>query len=318
MTSKEKYIAFCETRTDIPLFQQSWWMEIVSSRHEWDAIVIENESREIIAFLPYMHLRKFGLRIILQPSLSQHNGPWIRSDIRANPRTVDSIYREIIHKILAFKSDWFLQFFTPDHKYLNEFRHAGFTITDRRTYIISDLQNDVSYLFNRISGAQRRQIRKAERNGLKATFSSNAEVFYDFHCRCLEERGEKNRNKREIELRLCQKAIERGQGIIINIESPTGEKNAALFLSWDERTAYSMIPTFDASKKTSGASSYVFWQAMLYARGKGLKAFDFEGGVKESIGRFYSQFGTEEIGYEQVEKVCNPLIKLVKLWKKTS
>ena len=62
MTNKERYRQLCETvGSQIPLFQQYWWMETVCAGKEWDVLLSERD-RVIEGALPYLIGRKFGLR----------------------------------------------------------------------------------------------------------------------------------------------------------------------------------------------------------------------------------------------------------------
>ncbi len=312
MSDKEFYIQYCGQHPEIPLFQQAWWQACVAGQHEWNVILVRDQSGCVLAFLPYLVLKKFCLRMIAQPLLSQCNGVW------ADRTRCDGDYEDfernvclrIISKLKSLRLSGFQQFFPKNFSSLQLFRDNGYEVSERKTYVVPELQRTESVLWNEIAASQRRQIRKAQRNGLFIAECSDADYFYDFHTECLRGKGEKNLNSRAVEVALCREALKRGQGVILLAKNLAGETVAALFLVWDATTAYYLIPTYNPLKKDSGASSFIVWEAMLYARNLGMRYFDFEGGNQLSIGRFYKQFGSIEQVFFQVEKIENPILKL--------
>ena len=117
-------------------------------------------------------------------------------------------------------------------------------------------------------------------------------------------------NRQSVELNLCQEAVKRGQGTILWAVGEENRSQAALFLVWDSRSAYYLIPTYRQDCKTTGASSLLVWEAIRYAHNLGLQFFDFEGGNQENIARSYAQFGTTSVEYPNVERVSSGVLKL--------
>lgn len=308
MTNKEQYLSFCQQHPEIPLFQQAWWMQCVAGHKEWDVLLIRNEQNEIIAFLPYLIVRKYGFRMVLQPLLSQCNGLWTRSDVA----TDKEISNKIISEVEKLNLHWFMQYF-PSSTLLDPWIDKGYKISHRHTYVIESIQQSPETIFQRFSSAQKRQIKKAERNGIVVKEGHCAADFYQFHTSCLKQRGEKNLNLPDVEVTLCEEAMKREKGALLYAIDHIGKTLAALFLAWDSTTAYYMIPVYDNEEKSSGASSLLVWHGILLAQQKGLSRFDFEGSMQPSIAQYYKQFGSTETEYHQIEKINHPLIKL---WKK--
>ena len=77
MIAKEQYKALCETEgSAIPLFLQYWWMEAVCEGKRWDVLLVHDRQGNPLAAMPYLISSKMGLRYVLQPQLTQFNGPW--------------------------------------------------------------------------------------------------------------------------------------------------------------------------------------------------------------------------------------------------
>ncbi len=308
MTDKEKYIEFCGRNTEIPLFQQAWWQACVAGERAWNVILIEEE-QEIVAFMPYMIVKKLCFRMILQPLLSQCNGIWIKEGMTKEQEA--TIVKRVYQKVAELNVAWFQQFFPKNFKTLSIFKQNGYECTCRRTFVLFDLQREESELFKSFSSAKQRQIKKAQRNGVVVREGATAsKSFLYFHNFCLSQRGERNMNRQSVELNLCQEAVKRGQGTILWAVGEENRSQAALFLVWDSRSAYYLIPTYRQDCKTTGASSLLVWEAIRYARNLGLQFFDFEGGNQENIARSYAQFGTTSVEYPNVERVSSGVLKL--------
>jgi hypothetical protein len=73
---REKYINLCNLEK-IPLFAQYWWMDAVCGKEKWDVILVE-KGGQIVASLPFYLKQMFGFKISMQPTLTQHNGIWIK------------------------------------------------------------------------------------------------------------------------------------------------------------------------------------------------------------------------------------------------
>ena len=76
-SNKLTYKQLCEEHPEIPLFSQYWWMEAVCVGGQWDVLFVRDANEKIIASMPFFLKRKWGLRYILQPVLTQTNGVWI-------------------------------------------------------------------------------------------------------------------------------------------------------------------------------------------------------------------------------------------------
>ncbi len=299
MTEKEKYIEFCEKHPAIPLFQQAWWQACVAGERAWNVILIE-ENHEIVAFLPYVIVKKLWFRMILQPLLSQCNGIWIKEGLSV--KQIEAVVEQVYQKIEKLNVAWFQQFFPKQFCHLSVFEQNGYECTWRKTFVLCDLQRDETELFKSFSSAKQRQIRKAQRNGIVVREGAlAARSFVSFHNFCLAQKGERNMNRQTVEMNLCQEAVKRGQGTILWAVDEEDRAQAALFLVWDIRSAYYLIPTYRQDYKMSGASSLLVWEAIRYARNWGLQVFDFEGGNQENIARSYAQFGTTSVEYSVVE-----------------
>ena len=316
MNNKEKYRLACERHPEVPLFAQYWWMEAICVGKVWDVLLVEEEG-EVRGAMPYLWVRKYFLKMILQPVFSQNNGIHF-----FYPEGLDEVGREaferrvcedILAQLKALKVDWYMQDFDPTFRHHALFEEAGYHVSERVTYIIPDI-SDLENLFKRFTSAKQRHIRKAERNGLQVGWDMDVSAFHEFHSETLRLRGRTNINSRLLEETVCRKAIERGQGKIITIHDAEGNLHSALFFVWDERFAYYLIPAIHPAFKASGASTLMVWRTLQFLQGK-TKAFDFEGSMDPQIANSYKQFATEPRTYRRVEKVSSLFCRLYKRLK---
>ena len=84
---------------------------------------------------------------------------------------------------------------------------------------------------------------------------------------------------------------------------------AALFLAWDDKYAYYLLPAYNPATKNNGGVAWLTTQALKIAKEKGL-SFDFEGSMIPSIASSYRQFGGQAVTYYSIEKFYNPLYKI--------
>ena len=58
------------------LFQEPWWLEAVAP-NDWGRIEIKKNGA-LVATLPYVICKKYGIRMITMPPLTQTLGPWFQ------------------------------------------------------------------------------------------------------------------------------------------------------------------------------------------------------------------------------------------------
>jgi hypothetical protein len=89
-----------------------------------------------------------------------------------------------------------------------------------------------------------------------------------------------------------------------------GTVHAAIYIVWDEISAYYLMGGTDQSYRNSGATSLCMWEAIKFASTV-TERFDFEGSMIESVERFFRAFGARQIPYFQIRKVNSRLLKLM-------
>ena len=303
MTNKEQYALLCEQYPDINIFMQEWWLSAVCAGKQWDVFFCRDEKGEICAAMPYLFRKRMLFKYILMPQQTQTGGIWIRPDMRDSIQKVKEICTDMAQQLKALKLSYYYQQYTIGSPAPDAMRNLGFKIKERTTYRIEDLSN-LDKIIDAFSKNKKRQLQKALSLNVKEDMSE--EEFYRFHTQCLALQKKKITYTREFFLVLYRKSIAHNQGKIIAIKDNDGNIHAAVFLVWDKRQMYYLIPCYDPNYKDSGAGALLVLEAIKLAR-KVTAAFDFEGSMIKGVANHYKQFGPQAFTYHSVRRYYNPL-----------
>ena len=268
-------------------------METVCHDKHWDVALACDDGGNIIAALPYLIGSKLGLRYILQPQLTQYNGPWYRPG--TDHDTADSCLIGQLHRNHPILFD---QNFAPDITPGPAWHRCR--ITPRITYRLEDI-SDPQRIFDGFDRSRRqRQIRRAERQLQPATI--DAGQFATFHRQYWESRGEHDLLPHDFMVRLITTACQRGQGLLLGLQDSGGTLKAARFVAYDSHSAYALLSALDPQGHPNGASALLFWLIIQQLEGH-TRAFDFEGSMQPSIAQSYALYGATPTTYYKVQKL---------------
>ncbi len=303
MTNKEKYIELCE-RELFPLHAQAWWWEKCTVGKEWDAIILENADGRIEAAMPYHILKRFCFRVMLMPLHTQYHYIYIspQASIAIYEKLAQAI-EEIVHR--EHLSWVYLQGFYPTD-FMTAMRKRGFAIKDRITYRIDDIPpyNELPTLF---STNKRRQLKKAKDMQL---VDLSVEDFYTFHTECMRKQGKRIDYPERWAKAVIPETMAHQQGRLIAAQDTHGVLLSAMFLAWDHEFSYFLLPCYHPDTKDRGGVAWLTAQALEITRRLGLR-FDFEGSMTPSIASSYQQFGGKPVVYNSIEKLYNPIFRIV-------
>lgn len=302
MNKKSVYRDLCCYEKSIPIFSRDWWMDAVCGEENWDVILVE-KSGQIVASLPYYFIKKGEKIKICQPMLTQTNGIWIRYPQNQKYSTRLSYEKKIIGEIVDQLERLPIINYNQNFKYnftnWLPFYWRGFKQTTRYSYIVNDLTN-VEKVFENFDHAKRQNIRKAEKI-VKIKYDLECDKFYENHKMTLKEQGEIISYPYELFNKIYNECYERNQGKVFYAVDELNNIHAALFIIWDENSAYDLISTISPQFRYSGAANLLVYEAIKYTS-KYTKIFDFEGSMIESVENSFRQFGTEQKQYFNISK----------------
>jgi hypothetical protein len=281
------------------IFRQPWWLDAVAPGR-WGEAVVERGG-ELVARLPYVALRRLGMTSLVMAPLTQNLGPWLKpSEGKYASRLAweKDLMDELIVKLPPH--DRFSQSFHFSITNWLPFYWRGFSQTTRYTYRLDDL-SDVERLWGELAENVRRAVRKAQK---EVSVRENLEVdeFIRLNSLTFSRQGLRPPYPPDLVRRLDAACAERGRRKIIFAEDASGRVHAAVYVIWDEDSAYNLMLGSDPELRGSGASSLVMWSAIQYASTV-TRSFDFEGSMIESVERSFRSFGARQVPYFHVSRM---------------
>ena len=281
------------------IFQQSWWLNAVAP-NVWNAVEISKGS-QIVARLPYAIQKKRGRTMITMPPLTQTLGPWLALSPAKYAKQLSQqkdLMTSLIEKLPS--CDYFQQNFHYSITNWLPFYWHGFTQTTRYTYVIEYL-SDLDQVWAGFQENIRTDIRKAEKR-IKVRTDLDIESFLDINSLTFERQGLKLPYSRELVRRLDTACAQHEARKIFFAEDDQSRIHAAIYLVWDENSAYYLMGGGDPELRNSGATSLLMWEAIQFAATV-TKKFDFEGSMIEPVERFFRAFGARQVPYFQVTRM---------------
>lgn len=313
MNNKKKYRALCQSEASISIFSQDWWLDAACGDENWDVVVIEKGGL-IAATLPYMRVNKYGLCFMVMPPLTKSLGPWLRAydgKISAQYAHQKELFTKLIQALPPF--DYFCQNFHPSITNWLPFFWQGFGQTTWYTYVLENLC-ELQPIFDGFEGRVRTEIKKAERRyKLHIRWDIDFDSFWNLYEMTFSRQKMRSPHSKKIIYRIDAACVAQNARQIIGAEDSEGLLHAAVYVIWDQNSAYYLMSGSDSNLRNSGANSLCIWEAIKFAS-KVTKRFDFEGSILEPIELFFRGFGAKQIPYFRISYETR-LMKLLRTLK---
>lgn len=302
MTDKELYRIVCTKEPTIPIFSRDWWMDAVCGEEYWDVILIK-KGGYVIAALPYYFKMKINGIIISQPTLTQKNGIWLKypeyqklsTKYKYEKKTIKDIIQQMDKlNIIRYNQNF-------DYAFANwlPFYWNGFKQCTGYTYVLQGL-DDLENIYNNFDSNLRRNIKNAgELVEVKEDLS--IEVFYKINEMTFKRQNKKIPYSLEFIKRLDGACSEHNCRKNFYAVDKEGRIHSAVYIVWDENSAYYIMSSGDPELRRSEATSLLVWEAIKFS-GHVTKKFDFEGSMVEHIERFFAAFSAEQKQYFEISK----------------
>jgi hypothetical protein len=280
------------------IFEQPWWLDAVAPG-QWGAAEVTRGDK-VVARLPYMLRRRFGLTTIGQPPFTQTLGPWLAPMEGKYARRVETekkLLGQLVEALPPF--DFFRQSLSPSLTNWLPFYWAGFEATVRYTYRVGDL-TDLDRVRSEFQEHVRRGIKKAE-SAVEINHDYPLEDLLRLNEQTYARQGVKSPDDPALIRRLDSACAARGARRILGAVDAEGRTHAALYVVWDDRTLYALINARDAELQTFGSNTLLYWEAIKLAA-EVSQLFDFEGSMLEPIEHFFRGFGGRQTPYFSISK----------------
>ncbi len=307
MNSKQKYIEYCNSNA-VTLFMQPWYLDIVYNGN-WNVMIYENDAHLPLAFIPYYIYRQNFFKSIRPMNFIPYQGVVI------NKAYYDEhiISSNSLHRLYSFEnsisecfasqidkikpSACFLNF-SPEFFCATPFVQHGFSANVKYTYRL-DLTKEY---FNGFSSAMRKKLRKAEKELYVTNDDFDLKEIFQILCSTYNKQHEKISYTFDRFQHLVTSAINRKQGKMFVCKDNENNIAAALFIVWDESTAYSLIGGSNYENNHRDAGALLQYQSINYSQQIGLKTYDFEGSMLKGVESFFQHFGATRMPYISLNK----------------
>lgn len=287
------------------LFQQPWWLDAVAP-NQWNEVTVERGGK-VVARLPYVIRKRKGFTILSMPQLTQTLGPWLRPSKAKYAKQLSEqkdLMTELIQKLPSFS--YFCQNFHYSITNWLPFYWQGFEQTTRYTYVLEDL-SDSQRIWEGMLPKIRTDIKKAQnRFVLQIRTDLGVDVFLDVNELTFTAQGMKLPYTRDFVRRLDHACEAYNARKVFFAQDKEGRIHAAVYIVWNEDSAYYLMGGSDPELRNSGANSLCMWEAIKFAATV-TKRFDFEGSMIEPVERFFRAFGARQVPYFQITKDNRPL-----------
>lgn len=305
---KAEYIALSDAEPTIPLFARPWWLDATAGEQGWDVVLVVKDGM-LQASMPFVLKHRYGFRFIGQPVLTQHLGPWVRPSLAKYAKELarqKDLYEALIAQLPEF--DHFFQNWHHERSNWLPFFWQGFRQTTRYTYALTDL-TDHSQIWDGFQENVRREIRKASnRFGVQIRTDVGVGDFYALNRLVFQRQGMTMPYSLQQIERIDQACAARDCRRIFIAEDGDGRRHAAVYLVWDEHSAYYLMGGGDPELRNSGATSLCMWEAIRFAATV-TRRFDFEGSMLEPVERFFRGFGAQQVPYSSLTKTPSRLLQ---------
>lgn len=289
------------------IFQQPWWLDALAP-NQWDEVTVEKNG-EVVARLPYMVKKKYGLTILSKPPLTQTTGPWLKPSQAKYTNQLSEqkeLMQELIEKLPPY--DYFLSTFHYSVTNWLPFFWKGFSQRTAYTYVLEDL-GDLDMVWKGFRENIRREVRKAEKK-VKVRNDLGIDRFIQINEMTFQRQGQSLPYPVQIIKDLDAACVQQNARQMFFAEDADGQIHAAIYIVWDKNSAYYLMGGGDPELRSSGATSLLMWEAIKFAATVTNK-FDFEGSMIEPVERFFRAFGAIQKPYFVIEKSGTKRMKLL-------
>lgn len=297
--SKKDYIKF-HKENNLPFFNQPWWLEIVSDG-DWDCVIVSKKNN-ILGFLPYVFVKRIGVKGIGMPLLTQYINPILIYPKKQKYSKKLSFEKDVLQNLfLGLPYTSFVET-TWGHGIQNwlPLYWLGYKNSSRYSYAIKNIK-DLDAVFGNFETKIRGDIRKAERI-VQIKISEDASVIYNLVSKTFERKKVKMPYSKEFLAKVVNGCLERNCGELTYAIDQQDNIHAAVFIVWDKESAYYLLGGGDSDYRNSGATSLLLWEGIKRVSTK-VDCFDFEGSMMESIERFVRGFGACQTQLNQLSMI---------------
>jgi lipid II:glycine glycyltransferase (peptidoglycan interpeptide bridge formation enzyme) len=305
----EAYRVFSGEERSLPIFSRDWWLDAAAGPDAWNVSLVR-KAGQVVASMPYVMRRRYGLKVLGQPALTQKLGPWFQSgDGKPATRLANEkdMMQALIDQLPSF--DYFNQSWHYNRTNWLPFSWNGFEQTTRYTYVLPEL-GETEKLWAGFDNSTRAECKKAtSRFNLSIQDDLPLDAFLALNRMTFARQGMHMPYSESFIRRLDAACAERDCRKFFIAVDPQGRHHAGNYIVWDENSSYGLMNGSDPALRNSGAVSLCMWAAIKHAA-KVTQRFDFMGSMREPIERFFRGFGAVQVPYFNISKTPSRLLRM--------
>lgn len=256
---------------------------------------------------------KMGISYLITPPWAPHIG--LDYELRSEKVVSQQSERKQIHQCIAEflneASERIVDItLSTDELDSQPYTWCGMEVKPRHTYHL-DLNLDAEGLLAAMAPARRKNIRKAENDGLQVSVTDDADRFLRVVDRSLE-RQKISLDRSILHSIILSETLEPYRSLYL-CSGLEGDL-AAILVVHDKERAYYLIGGHVGEDGHEGANTLCLWQAMMDAKTRGQRIFDLEGSMVPSVERYYRGFGGKMKTFFQI-RTADALGRLALKWR---
>jgi hypothetical protein len=285
------------------IFAHRWWLEAVAPGMHKILEIRRNDG--VRAAWPVVYSDGDGTRHVCMPPLTQKLGILFAPSDAKLPE-LQSTNQELTMELLDQVGDVasFRHNFHENYTDWLPFCWRGYEQTTRYTYVLEDI-SDIATVWNRLRANHRRDIRRAERLGIRVKDDLELARFLELNRKTFTRQGRQPLASDEVIYRLdaacCSNA---GRKIFAGVDSQ-GRVHAAVYIVWADQTAYYLMGGSEPEFRASGAQMSALWEAVKFTSSV-VRRFDFEGSMLPHVEHTFRGFGAKQLPYFSISKLPPP------------
>lgn len=304
-SAKDEFIAWSDSRDDIPLWHQSWWLDAVVDGSDWDVAICES-FKNIVGYHIYITSKKFGLTTLGQPRLTQYLGPYIpdfsNRDLSSAHKILSGL-EAVLPKAHYYSMNW-----APEMQNWLPFFWKGYSQTTRYTYQL-DLTKDEEVLFKNLDRTTAREIMYASnRHGIRVEKAIDIDEFWNLFEHTFKRKSMTIPFSKEILKQLLVVAGEKGD--VFLSRGKNGEPLAAAIIFNTGLRSFYLAGGIGPNVGNSGAMKLCLWTAILDSKASEIPVFDFEGSMNIGVERLFRSFGANQVSFFEVSRFSPRVLQL--------
>lgn len=269
-------------------FAYTWYLDNICE--EWEGLVLGKYR----AVMPLVFNKKFSFNYLYQPYFAQQLG--VFTDVQLSKEKIDAFLNAIPKK------------YTYIDIQLNSSNPAPscFEIETRFNYLL-ELKMNYESIRENYSGNLKRNIAKAEKEGLKFNNQLKPEPFVDFYMQhtAPKLKNFEEKNKHTI-LRIIYQCMHYGMGGVVGIYKENTLVAANFLIHHPQRTI-NLLPTSSEEGKKMNAMHFLMDTVVRIGAGQN-RYLDFEGSMIKGIANFYESFGAKKTEYFRIKRNNLPIL----------